>query len=134
MKPDGMLTTHKMIVHARKQIALDGTAEALGKLVALEPALAEYLDHASTLMVGKLALSGAPTETVQMAREEVLSAMLTAITALRKGRYKLWKDTCLGERLVQLDPSLDTTRRQAGRHHGSLSCDQENLDSEEHLE
>mgnify|MGYP007112097345 CR=1 FL=1 len=134
MKPDGLLTTHKMIVHARKQVALEGRAGALDKLAAREPALAEYLDHASTLLVGKLALSGAPTETVQMAREEALSAMLTAIAALRKGHYKLWKDTFLGKRLVQLDPSLDTTGKQGVRNHGSVSCDQENLDSEEHLE
>lgn len=134
MKPDGMLTTHKMIVRARKQVAFAGTAEALNKLAALEPALAEYLDHASTLMVGKLALSGAPTETVQMAREDVLLAMLTAIAALRKGHYTLWKDTFLGERLAQLDPSLDTPRISTSPDHSALSCDQENLDSEEFLE
>jgi hypothetical protein len=111
MRPDGMLTTRKMIVRARQQVAATSPSESLDELAGLEPELAEYIDQSAWLMVGKLALSGVPTEVVQAVRDDLLRTVLTAIAALRRGHYKLWKDTCLESRPPELAPALESNRR-----------------------
>ncbi len=113
MKPDGMLTTHKMIARAKKRLTKQGSTASLGDLTTLEPVLAEYIDNTSTQIVGKLALAGAPTELVQAVHEDVLKVVLTAIAALSRGHYKLWRETALGKLLAISDPSLANASSQS---------------------
>jgi hypothetical protein len=112
MKPDSMLVEPTHIISARQAVAAKGAAEALGEFGQAEPALASFICESLAAVAGKLSLSGAPTEVVQGSHEEVLVALLTCLQALRHSHYELWKDTSLGTRLAQLDPSLQSKPRQ----------------------
>jgi hypothetical protein len=111
MKPDSMLVEPKHIVDARQDVAAKGNAQVLQEFAQSEPALASFIFEGLTVVAGKLALSGAPTELVQGSHEDVLAMVLTCVQALRRGHYELWKDTVTGTRLAQLDPALSAKPR-----------------------
>jgi hypothetical protein len=106
MKPDGMLVEPRFIVEARKGIAAKGCDDVLAQFSRTEPILASFICESLATISGKLALSGAPTPVVQGSHDDVLEVVMTCIHALRRGHYKLWKDSITGSRLAQLDPSL----------------------------
>jgi hypothetical protein len=101
-----MLVEFAHIVSARQDVATKGNASALSEFSAAEPALGSFIHESLATVAGKLTLSGAPTELVQGAHEEILAVVLTSLQALRRGHFELWKDTATGTRLAQLDPSL----------------------------
>jgi hypothetical protein len=105
MKPDSMLTTARMIHRAKRAIRKLGPEAALVDLMDREPKLGELIEDRAATIVGKLALLGAPNAVVEGVHGEVVGLCLTALSALRQGHYELWKDTALGERLRQLEPS-----------------------------
>jgi hypothetical protein len=111
MKPDGMLVEPEHLITARQQIANTGGADALNEIAQTEPALASYIHESLATVAGKLTLAGAPTPLVQGAHDDVLAVVLTCVEALRRGHYALWKDTVIGTRLEELDPSLKGKRR-----------------------
>jgi hypothetical protein len=111
MKPDAMLVEPRNIVAARQEVAEKGSGQALEEYGRTEPALAAFIHESLAAVAGKLSLSGAPTELVQGAHEEVLAVVLTSLQALRRGHYALWRDTVTGTRLAQLDPSLRVPRK-----------------------
>ncbi|MBV9125984.1 MAG: hypothetical protein JO112_21745 [Planctomycetes bacterium] len=106
MKPDGMLVEPEHVATAHQTVTTRGTGEVLEEVGQTEPALAGFLCHHLAVVAGKLALCGAPTETVQGVHEDLLTIVLTCIEALRRGHYELWKDTMTGTRLAQLDDSF----------------------------
>jgi hypothetical protein len=106
MKPDAMLVEPEHLVTARQQIAGQGNDATLNEIAEIEPALAAFIHEGLATVAGKLALSGAPTPLVQGSHEDLMALVLTCVQALRRGHYELWKDTAIGTRLAQLDPSL----------------------------
>jgi hypothetical protein len=106
MKPDGMLVEPRFILAARQHVAAKGSGQTLTEYGQTEPALASFIHESLAAVAGKLSLSGAPTELVQGTHEEVLAVVLTALQALRRSHYELWKDTMTGTRLAQLDPTF----------------------------
>ncbi len=111
MKPDSMLVEPAHIISARQAVAAKGGAEALGNFGQAEPALASFIHESLATVAGKLSLSGAPTELVQGAHEDVLGIVLTSVQALRHGHYELWKDTVTGTRLAQIDKTFRAAPR-----------------------
>jgi hypothetical protein len=106
MKPDGMLVEPRYIIIAGQDVAARGGSRTLTEYGRGEPALAAFIHESLAAVAGKLSLSGAPTDVVQGTHEEVLAVVLTALQALRRGHYELWKDTVTGTRLAHLDPTL----------------------------
>jgi hypothetical protein len=98
-----MLVEPAHILNARQDIVSKGSDDALAEFGQKEPALASFICESLAIVAGKLSLSGAPTELVQGAHEDVLGIVLTSVQALRHGHYELWKDTVTGTRLAQLD-------------------------------
>jgi hypothetical protein len=118
MKPDGMLVEPEHIVSAQQDVTAKGSGPTLADLAGAEPALASFIHENLAAVAGKLTLSGAPTELVQAAHEEVLSVVLTSLRALRRGHYELWKYSMTGTRLAQLDETFmppKSPRRKKGR-------------------
>jgi hypothetical protein len=114
MKPDGMLVEPAHIIRARQDVAKQGNHAVLNEFGKIEPALVSFIVDALAGVAGKLSLSGAPTELVQGAHEDVMAILLTSVQALRRGHYALWKDTVVGTRLEQLDDTLKApTKRRA---------------------
>src|SRR6516165_1304259 len=106
-----MLVEPEHIVSARKDVADQGSGQALNKFAETEPVLASFIYEGLASVAGKLSLSGAPTELVQGSHEDVLAVILTCVQAMRRGHYALWKDTVTGTRLAQLDPSFQPKPR-----------------------
>jgi hypothetical protein len=111
MKPDSMLVEPEHIASARREVAANGSGACLNEFARIEPALASFVHESLVSAAGSLSLSGAPTELVQALHEEILSVALTCVQAMRSGHYSLWKDTVIGSRLAELDPSLEPKRR-----------------------
>src|SRR5262245_12652650 len=111
MKPDSMLVEPAHILSARQSIISQGSADALAEFGQAEPALASFIHESLATVAGKLSLSGAPTELVQGAHEDVLGIVLTSVRALRHGHYDLWKDTVTGTRLAQLDKTFRARKK-----------------------
>jgi hypothetical protein len=112
MKPDGMLVEPQHLISAREEVASRGCEDALADLGQVEPVLVSFVGESLAAAAGKLALSGAPTPLVQGIHEEVLNVLLTAVQALRRGHYELWKDTLTGSRLPGLEkPAAPKPRR-----------------------
>jgi hypothetical protein len=103
MKPDAMLVEPEHIADAHQDVASRGCPEALKQVAEQEPALAAYLQDRLAALAGRLALEGAPTPLVQGVHEEMMTAALTCVQALRRGHYVLWKDMMTGSRLAALD-------------------------------
>jgi hypothetical protein len=125
MKPDGMLVEPRFIVVARQDVAAKGSGQALTEYGQTEPALASFIHESLAAVAGKLSLSGAPTELVQGTHEEILAVVLTALQALRRSHYELWKDTVTGTRLAQLDPSLQAKPRRRRKKEPGFGPDQD---------
>jgi hypothetical protein len=122
MKPDSMIVEPGHIANAGQQVVEEGAEQSLARLAEAEPALASYLRHCLTAVAGKLALSGAPTEVVQGNHEEVLTAILVCLAALRQGHYDLWKDALDGTPLARLEeappPPTKPRRKKRGGEAG----------------
>jgi hypothetical protein len=125
MKPDSMLVEPRHILRARQEVAAKGSGLFLSELADMESALASFLSESLVSVAGKLSLSGAPTELVQGLHEDVLTVVLTCLQALRHGHYAIWKDTVIGTRLVELDPSLQPRPRRCRRKDQPINTEQE---------
>jgi len=111
MKPDSMLVEPEHIATTRREVAAKGSGACLYEFAQIEPALASFVHESLVSAAGRLSLSGAPTELVQGSHEEILSVVLTCVQAMRSAHYSLWKDTVIGSRLAELDPSLEPKPR-----------------------
>ncbi len=111
MKPDGMLVEPDHVTAAFEDVARRGGEDALTALAETEPALAGFIAQHLAAMAGRLALSGAPTPVVSGVHGEALATVLTAVQALRRGHYHLWRDTMTGTRLAQLDEQFQPPKR-----------------------
>ena len=105
MKPDSMLTTDAMIAEGRAQVrkAFRETWKAFARS---EPELADFIQHEILEICGKMALAGVGTAAVRGASADFNRLVLTAILAIRRGHYELWKDTVSGTRLADLWQSV----------------------------
>ena len=92
MKSTDMLIDEDLILTIVSHLGVDGIDEAFSQLADHEPELTSYIGHNSTLMAGKLALSGAPTEIVRGVYQDTLIMVLASIQAIRTAHYELWKD------------------------------------------
>jgi hypothetical protein len=106
MKPDAMLVEADHLIHARQEVAGQGSEKSLEQLAEAEPALAAFIHESLATVAGKLALSEATTPLVQGVHEDVLAVVLTCVQAQRRGHYELWKDAMTGTRLAQLDDTF----------------------------
>jgi hypothetical protein len=106
--PDTMLVESRMIVEAMQAVAELGTQKALTELEAREPELCAFISHNTTVIVGKLALAGAPSRVVQGAHEDLVTIILTCLGATKRGYDELWKDTMIGTRLAAIDATLSS--------------------------
>jgi hypothetical protein len=122
-----MLVEPEHIVSARQDVATKGSGQALNEFAQAEPALASFIYEGLASVAGKLSLSGAPTELVQGAHEDVLAVVLTCVQAMRRGHYALWKDTVTGTRLAQLDPSFQPKPRRRRKKDQSNGTEQEEV-------
>jgi len=66
-------------------------ANILEKLAEREPVLAAYISERIVSVSGKLALSGAPSEVVRAAYDDLLEVVGVAIRAVWKGQDEFWK-------------------------------------------
>jgi len=128
VKPDAMLVEPEMIEKAWRQIAGAGPAKSLAGLRQREPVLATFLAERMAALAGHLALDGAPPQVVGQTHEKMLTLLLTCLTAVQHGHFKLWKDTAVGTRLALIDKTLEARksgRRPArrGRHQQTSPCD-----------
>lgn len=106
MKPDSMLVETDHLVNAREEVYRSGVGDALNTVGQSEPALASFIHESLTTIAGKLVLTGAPTQVVQGSHEDMLAVVLTCVQALRRGHYDLWKDSMVGTRLAEIDPTF----------------------------
>jgi hypothetical protein len=111
MKPDGMLVGPEHATVAFEDVARSSGEDALNALAATELALAGFITQQLAAVAGRPALSRAPTPVVSGVHGEVLSTVLTAVQALRRGHYHLWRDTMTGTRLAQLDNQFQPPKR-----------------------
>ena len=102
MTPDSMLTTQRMVHSAEESVQEQGWESAWRDLKEQEPMLADYFENRSTMIAGNMALAGAPTNVVQGVYNDIMEITLTAISALRRGHYELWKDTEVGGTLMEM--------------------------------
>ena len=87
-----MLIDENLISAAVNDVSKDGIDKALSQLADREPRLASYIGYSSTIMAGKLALSGAPSKVVRGVYRDALTTILVSIQALQTAHYELWKD------------------------------------------
>jgi hypothetical protein len=84
-----------------------GRVEVAKRLEALEPDLSCAITRAAVIAVGQLEEDA---EVDDVASSNVFDAVewsaLIAVEVLRRAFYALWRETVMGTRLAQLDPSL----------------------------
>jgi hypothetical protein len=66
-------------------------ANVLQQLAHREPILAAYISERVVSVSGKLALSGAPSEVVRAAYDDLIEVVAVAIRAMWKGQDEFWK-------------------------------------------
>jgi hypothetical protein len=110
-----MLVEPEHIATARQEIGAKGSRQALDEFAKTEPSLATFIYEGLATVAGKLTLAGAPNDFVQGSHDDVLAVVLTCVQAMRSGHYSLWKDSLVGTRLAQLDPSFQPKPRRRSR-------------------
>ena len=80
-----------------------GTVAMVRAFAEAEPTLASFLSENANRVVGKLALAGASRAIVQGVHADLVAAGVLAYLSVRKGAYKVWAGTELGERLRDLE-------------------------------
>ena len=66
-------------------------ANVLQHLAQREPVLAAYISERVVSVSGKLALSGAPSEVVRAAYDDLIEVVAVAVRAVWKGQDEFWK-------------------------------------------
>jgi hypothetical protein len=98
-----------VIVRAGQSVAAGGVSAAQERLAETEPDLAFFLSTSAEVIVGRLALSGAPPEVTRGVFEDVMRLTLTAVEATRGGLRDFWS--------AGLDGDQDEEDESAGECH-----------------
>lgn len=110
MQPSDMLTPHHMLHDSQRQVRT-GFRQCWADFARSEPDVAEFIVNEAMRICGKLAFTGATSQTLRGVHEDMRRLTLTVLMATRRGQYELWKDTLMGSRLADLWQSIAETDR-----------------------
>jgi len=108
MTRDVTLVTDEVLGATLSEYNGQGAAVMLRAFAEAEPTLAGFLNENANRVVGKLALAGASRAIVQGVHADLLAAGVLAYLGVRKGAFKVWQDTELGDRLRDLEVTAET--------------------------
>jgi hypothetical protein len=103
MTRDVTLVNDEVLAETLSEYNGFGTPAMVRAFAEAEPTLATFLSENANRVVGKLALAGASRSIVQGVHADLIAAGVLAYLSVRKGAYKVWQDTELGERLRALE-------------------------------
>ena len=101
-----MLVSLRGLEQLQKSIWKDGVVAALDDLSEIEPGVARYLDHCVGWIFQKLRDSCVKVDVVDAVQNDAILMAMTIIAGIRLAHFRLWEDTMIGTRLVQIDPRL----------------------------
>ena len=91
---------------AQAVVNRDGVEAALACLRAREPVLMKYLLAECDEVYRQLRRQPQVLERCRAMRQKLTLVIVVTMTASAKGQYRLWRETSMGTRLEQIDPSL----------------------------
>jgi ribosomal protein L7/L12 len=106
---DDTLVSKQSLDTTLNQLGEHGSDSFVNTLLEAEPDLGGFLTHNATLVAGKLALAGAPQPVIEGVHSDLLAACALVYWAVRQGSYEIWHGTALGDRLLALQPTPETT-------------------------
>jgi hypothetical protein len=114
MNRDVTLVSDEVLSETLSEYNGRGTAAVVRAFAEAEPTLATFLSENANRVVGKLALAGASRAIVQGVHADLVTAGVLAYLSVRKGAYKVWQGTELGERLRDLEVPVEDAAAPAG--------------------
>jgi len=114
MMRDVTLVSDEVLAETLSEYNGQGTPAMVRAFAEAEPTLATFLSENANRVVGKLALAGASRSIVQGVHADLVAAGVLAYLSVRKGAYKVWQETALGDRLRALEVPTDSEAASAG--------------------